>query len=938
MLIYMPGMTQVAVETFNGLAMYINSNDWATTLWIAMVFGIGMLMATWIVKKDLMIFGRFVLIYIIMTTVLFFPTTIHIYDESNPGKTNSVDHVPLGVAFPASLITSIFYAIEVGFEVAFHLPDDLQYTNTGMMFGSNLMFNTMNNANIIDPQAREDFSNYATHCIMPDRQLGLMSWSKIANSPDIFSVLNEHQSPIRGFKYKGKFETCRTIYPQLKAEIKGPQLKQAINHIANKVFGSETPEQSAQAVAKLNSALPNVYSYFVGDNSVSKSASDLILNNMVINSMRHAPNDYSAFNGATAATMNYGWTTQRERLDLSNWNSSHMATYTLPYMQMVLFLFLCVMAPFIFLMMFVPGMSLKAPKNYVGALLWVSSWPIGFILVNFIMTAASKMATGDPNHGVVLSNQDAISHSFSEFAGTAGYLLLAVPFLMTGLTKGMSSVFAGSAQYFGGTQHSIASASASEQQSGNISFGNSGINNLSHDNVSANKFDTNTSLNAGNVSHNTASGSVVTDYRDGGYSVNSSSAVSSMPISMQGSNMVSHSLQNEARTLQQQGMRESQSAAHRYTNSFNDIKSLDNMIQNGKSLNTNWSSEERTAVNDAVRTASSYIDKHGEDKAVSTANQHDSGGAWRSQLGGNASFGAGGGKSEGGKGKPGVSASIGGEASNTTSYSHQNQDRMTTDRSASTSDEKAFSQALDVIQNAGKSINAGQSSSAVNSLLSKASDSLDQAQSYSQQADSDFSKSASFGATASKVNSQSDGYTVNFAPEFQDYLSQHMPESQAKAMMANPNMASDPTTMSYVKDFVQHKAQTLEQQYAQDKATVKNESQAIKSEGNTAVRKEGSIASVTTGHMAQEAELDRRAAGKDVHFDKDQYGRQIQDVKGQMKTNKIVQGSKKDVDQIQQETLKNEANWNVSKGEKNAGRKVFMSGKEAPLSDDTEKD
>ena len=241
---------------------------------------------------------------------------------------------------PAGLISELFHAVTVGFETIFHMPDDLNYSQTGMLFGSELMLTAMNGSKFGDPKVQQDFTVYARQCVIPDTRIGVQSWADLAKAPNIWDVLDAHQSPIRGFNYKGNFQTCAEIYPKLKQEILGDSsLGQMIREMATKVFGRSGLDE-AQAVIKLQAALPNAYNYFT--QGTGSSAGDIIMQNTLINALKDAPSDYASFSNSTSAVMNYSYAVQQQRLTMANHNSGHMAMYTLPMTQLFIFLFFCV--------------------------------------------------------------------------------------------------------------------------------------------------------------------------------------------------------------------------------------------------------------------------------------------------------------------------------------------------------------------------------------------------------------------------------------------------------------------------------------------------------------------------------------------------------------------------------------------------------------------
>ena len=79
--------------------------------------------------------------YVLVTSLILYPkATIGIEDRSGIDlKPRIVDHVPLSLAIFASFTSRIGIGFAELVETVFHMPDDMNYNQTGMLMGSKIV-------------------------------------------------------------------------------------------------------------------------------------------------------------------------------------------------------------------------------------------------------------------------------------------------------------------------------------------------------------------------------------------------------------------------------------------------------------------------------------------------------------------------------------------------------------------------------------------------------------------------------------------------------------------------------------------------------------------------------------------------------------------------------------------------------------------------------
>lgn len=156
------------------------------------------------------------------------------------------------------------------------------------------------------------------------------------------------------------------------------------------------------------------YSYFYGS---SKSASQIIRQNVTINALKEGITSYAARNGDSASLVNLATTSSMEKQRLAHVSIGHVAMRTLPMTQTILTGIAIGIFPLLVLAAVFNKLTLSVLKGYVFALMWLQSWPLLYAILNSAMTFYAKQ-NGAP---VVLSEISQIQLKYSDLASTAGY-------------------------------------------------------------------------------------------------------------------------------------------------------------------------------------------------------------------------------------------------------------------------------------------------------------------------------------------------------------------------------------------------------------------------------------------------------------------------------------------------------------------------------------
>ena len=134
--VYIYGAGQRLQDVFNSVVMAVRDPSYQSLIHIVLALGFIFSLALGVTKRSWMITGKWFVMYIAMYTVLFVPTaTIQIDDRVFPGQAITIANVPLGLAVAASSSSSVGYGLATIAEKVFSMPDNLDYTKTGMGMG-----------------------------------------------------------------------------------------------------------------------------------------------------------------------------------------------------------------------------------------------------------------------------------------------------------------------------------------------------------------------------------------------------------------------------------------------------------------------------------------------------------------------------------------------------------------------------------------------------------------------------------------------------------------------------------------------------------------------------------------------------------------------------------------------------------------------------------
>ncbi|MDE0149072.1 MAG: conjugal transfer protein TraG N-terminal domain-containing protein [Rhodospirillaceae bacterium] len=433
--------------------------------------------------------ARWVLLFVAVWGAMIVPkATVRVVDRLDPALAPAVvANVPVGLALFASVTSQVGDGLTRLTEQAFTLPDDLAYRRHGLIFGARLAAKATR-LEVTDAVFARNLRNYARQCVFHALLLGHVSADDLRESTDLWSLVTATGTPSAGASPARMVEfatrqaasgtgattvdrtvvTCRDAAGRLNAQWTA-EMNRAGTVFGRRIFPDARTD--ALARAELLAALPAAHDFLIG---ASRSAADIMRQQMVLNAVHDAGEQWAAEAGNAAALRAYT-EARAEAQTVSAYRAiGRQAETWVPLLRIVFECLYVGAFPMAVLLMLTPA-GATIFRSYVTGLVWLQSWGPLYAILHRIsmgeaaerMSAAAVMPGGDI--GISLVAQAGIRAVASDVAVMSGYLSMSVPFLAAALAYGLSkaTVLATSVLAVG---QDAASSAAHEGTTGNISL------------------------------------------------------------------------------------------------------------------------------------------------------------------------------------------------------------------------------------------------------------------------------------------------------------------------------------------------------------------------------------------------------------------------------------------------------------------------------------
>ncbi len=540
--------------------------------------------------------------FLAIYTIFIVPkTTIHIEDELHKPEIYKVDGVPRLLAHFAEIVSSIGYYATCGVEKAMHNVNDVNYSKTGMIFGSDTALD-YKRFQLTNPDLQKDLREFSKQCVLYDLALGKYSLDELKKSTDLWDFLKERTSKLGMIYYCppndkstiGKRQQCEYLSCQKALEKFEP------------LFAKEKAYYAKQEIGK------NLPLTFQALTQVKQDSQKLISQQLMINTLSEQ------FSGERFA---------QERAYIQQ-NSTYQTAGFLASKGIVVMR--CVFEAIIYAsFLFILPLSLlpsgvKFLLNWAWLVVWIQFWPPFYAILNFIASIVAEYTTvavheGLTDKGLSIFTSLGLQNFANDTFALAGYLTLSVPYLSYILLQGGLHQFVQLAGTLTSPSQSAASGAAVEQTSGNYSYDNVSVGQSSYGNTTAFQNNVAPSVSDGYFTEN--KGSERIEYTSNGviYTQNASNLTSSINADQVFGESLQHQRQHAESYAETTSRQYQESIAH----STNVGSNLVSHLAHSDSFNESTSGREAYDAQQAVRHMESAADNWGRQFGLSSKQSID---------------------------------------------------------------------------------------------------------------------------------------------------------------------------------------------------------------------------------------------------------------------------------------------------------------------------
>jgi conjugal transfer mating pair stabilization protein TraG len=477
--IFTIGGGEYIVNVLNAVAAWTGAGGYKSLIQVALVMGMILAVITVAFNQDWRAWLNWFLGATLIYMCLMVPRMdVKVTDRVNPSLAPAtVANVPLGLALMASFTSQTGDYLTRSAELVFGLPDDLNYSKNGMIYGARLLEATRS-LRIADPEFAANFDEHVRQCVFYDLLLGRYSMKELSESDDIWTAIAPG-SAARAQKFltrqaddtvTASIITCREAYTALSGQWAGLLDEMAL------ITGRQLyPRQTeALAKAKLLSDLPTAYQYLSG---VSKSASDIFRQVLTINAMNQAMHGFAGASGRGSIDV-FAQTRADIQTERTYSSIAQNAMKWVPILNVVLTVVFYALFPVLFPLFLMPKTGPIALRGYVTGFFYLAAWGPLFVILHMILMfkGAGDVAAAGGGAGLSLATFSGMSDVNSDIGILAGYLVASIPFLAGGVARGALAISGQATSYLNPSQNAAEEA-AREASTGNVSLGNSNIDN-----------------------------------------------------------------------------------------------------------------------------------------------------------------------------------------------------------------------------------------------------------------------------------------------------------------------------------------------------------------------------------------------------------------------------------------------------------------------------
>lgn len=499
-----PGNGEIVHGVMNAVATLSGSSAMTSAAQAAALFGFLVMLCVAVYKLDLRDSFISLFVFAAVWMSLMVPKTSVLITESAgygyTGRQYVVGNVPVGLAWAGNIVSSFGMSMTRKMEQIYTIPNDLNYSRTGMLFGSRLI-EDIRSAKIQDATLTQDWALFMNQCSFFDMNMyRFYSITDVQNSTDILATLGKTNQAMftnvsdattsgKTLNYSGGSTAmpCNQAYAMLKNRTNFYIQNNLISKISQRVFNG----LGAENIVNRNSALATLgntsFQYLLNNSrfdtlkNIEQSAMvEMIREASVINAQRN-------HNNAIVQKV-FTFAQSRNQYIAAQKNGAMMASWNLPLVRSAIEAVLIGLFPLVILIGLMSGvMAFRTLMFYFGGLLWVQLWAPVASVMNYVLTINTKrLLSLEATSGMITpGSADNLLMAAADAQAAAGATLWLIPVIAGALALGGRTLMNGMMGMATGAK-SGAEAAGSQTGKGNYDGGN-----MSYNNVNSNKYNPN---------------------------------------------------------------------------------------------------------------------------------------------------------------------------------------------------------------------------------------------------------------------------------------------------------------------------------------------------------------------------------------------------------------------------------------------------------------
>jgi conjugal transfer mating pair stabilization protein TraG len=603
------------VDVLNAVAAFTGSGAFASLIRVVLI--IGLALAAWQVAVSMNFKAGFD--FLIKSTVIYLvllvPTVnVTVTDRVTATPVATVNNVPIGLAVPASITTTVGSTITGAFETLFAEPTDMAYSTHGFGYALQVQ-SSLDRWRAVDTWYSRNLTGYTRDCVFPDINAGLTAIDDLVTATDLSAVLATSASPALFTRVETAagavtVETCADAWTGLSAGLAAA----ADNTIDRQAQLSKPHLTNAEARAAMLASLPVIYQQFVG---VSRSAQEIAQQAILVNSTMDAVVDYSARADASAAVEAYAAARAEQQ---AKWNYTVLGAIAekfVNFLYIAITIIVIAIFPIIAPFFLLPNIGFSFMQKYFAGFLYLQMWGPLFAVIHYIITrqgydAINASAQMPGTLGQTVQTSLGMSATAADLAGIGGLLITMIPFLAAagpGIAVGVGRLH----ESFLAPVKSASQTAATEAATGNLGFGNASVGNhtlmtTSAGNATGGQIRLSPSYDVGHSSYRDAEGRNWTR-TSGGVSLVDETAGHSRYQTNFGTSLDSNTMTSIGRSVyRSEGDTRRQSASKFYGETESDLSRLTEMLSRMESEDAQVLAERGAALTQSAADYGSYQD------------------------------------------------------------------------------------------------------------------------------------------------------------------------------------------------------------------------------------------------------------------------------------------------------------------------------------------